>query len=74
MHALKHDFTQALAHYHHALALNASLKSATDGLERVEGMIRAVQQGDERDDALHDAVANGLHDDESGGTSPPFYH
>lgn len=46
MHALRQDFTQALAHYHHALALNCSLSSAAEGLERMEKMIRAVDRGD----------------------------
>lgn len=45
MHACNKNFTQALAHYHHALSLNPSLKAAQDGLERIEAMIRACDKG-----------------------------
>jgi hypothetical protein len=45
MHALNKDFTSALMHYQHALAIDASLVSANEGLERIEKMIRAVDKG-----------------------------
>jgi hypothetical protein len=45
MHALNKNFTQALSHYHHALAIDPTLKTAVDGLERIEAMIRAVEIG-----------------------------
>ncbi|KAJ1618388.1 hypothetical protein T492DRAFT_1093075 [Pavlovales sp. CCMP2436] len=45
MHALNKNFAAALMHFQHALALNANLVSANEGLERIEKLIRAVDKG-----------------------------
>lgn len=56
LHALSHNFTQALSHYHHALSISDTLKSAQAGLERIERMSRASDKGVDQQSAINDGL------------------